>query len=365
MRNLSLALGVLACLVGASRAQSGYVETFEHGNVGQWTWLGLGTPQVQPAGGNPGAYLTKVFQQSAGAALKHLAEESPFVGDYRARGVRQIGVDLATFLTQENLAHPDFHMTLGLANDAGTPLDPNDDSIYYLETSLKPPMVGEGWKSYQFDVPSQVTGTPPGWSFYDNPVLPPIADPMTWDEVITDVSYLWILNGDPLGFYIISNWNVGADNVRIAFDQAAVSYCTAGTSASGCQATLSASGSPSASAASGFVLEASTVEGQKAGLYFLGTSGRQASPWGNGTSFQCVAPPLQRLGLMSGVGTAGACDGGFSLDLNALWCPACPSPGKNPGAGAQAQAQLWYRDPLSTSNQSTSLSDALQFFVAP
>ena len=40
-----------------------------------------------------------------------------------------------------------------------------------------------------------------------------------------------------------------------------------------------------------------------------------------------------------------------------------PSPPKNPGAGAVVQAQLWYRDPLSTSNQTTSLSDAIEFVV--
>jgi hypothetical protein len=37
----------------------------------------------------------------------------------------------------------------------------------------------------------------------------------------------------------------------------------------------------------------------------------------------------------------------------------------NPGAGAQVQAQLWYRDPQNTSNQTTSLSDAIEFLVAP
>ena len=35
------------------------------------------------------------------------------------------------------------------------------------------------------------------------------------------------------------------------------------------------------------------------------------------------------------------------------------------GAGAVVQAQLWYRDPLNTSNQTTSLSDAIEFIVAP
>jgi len=66
------------------------------------------------------------------------------------------------------------------------------------------------------------------------------------------------------------------------------------------------------------------LTGAKAGLFFLGTGGRQASPWGNGTSYQCV-----------------------------------------PGAGAMVQAQLWYRDPLNTSNQATGLSAAFEFCVGP
>ena len=70
-------------------------------------------------------------------------------------------------------------------------------------------------------------------------------------------------------------------------------------------------------------------------------------------------------GLLHGAGTPGACDGAFTRDLNALWCPGCPVPELNPGAGAMAQAQLWYRDPLNTSNQPTSLSDAIEFSVVP
>ena len=43
----------------------------------------------------------------------------------------------------------------------------------------------------------------------------------------------------------------------------------------------------------------------------------------------------------------------------------CPWPTHNPGAGAVVQAQLWYRDPFGTSSQTTSLSDAIEFCVAP
>jgi hypothetical protein len=153
------------------------------------------------------------------------------------------------------------------------------------------------------------------------------------------------------------------DGVTVAFT--AQSYCTAGTSASGCNAQISASGSPSASASSGFTLAAATVEGGKDGLFFYGTGGRQANTWGNGTSYQCVAPPVKRGGLLSGVGSAGGCDGSFSQDLNARWCPTCPKPNHNPGVGALVQAQLWYRDPQSTSNQTTSFSDAIEFQIGP
>jgi hypothetical protein len=142
-------------------------------------------------------------------------------------------------------------------------------------------------------------------------------------------------------------------------------YCTPGTSASGCQAQISACGNPSATSTGGFALIASSVEGSKDGLFYFGFTGQQAVPWGNGTSLQCVVPPIRRCGLVLGSGTNGACDGQVIQDLNALWCPVCPKPQKNPGAGATVQAQFWYRDPQSTSNQSTSLSDALEFDVGP
>ena len=67
---------------------------------------------------------------------------------------------------------------------------------------------------------------------------------------------------------------------------------------------------------------------------------------------------------MTGVGTLGACDGSFAR-ISTRVVPACPNPHQNPGAGALVQAQLWYRDPSYTSNQTTSLSDAIEFLVGP
>jgi len=143
-------------------------------------------------------------------------------------------------------------------------------------------------------------------------------------------------------------------------------YCTAGTSASGCQALIHSYGTPSATATWGFSLLVANMEGAKDGLFFYGTNGKQANPWGNGGSYVCVIPPRLRSELLSAFGsTAGACDGVLVQDLNARWCPTCPKPTHNPGAGAVVQAQLWYRDPNNTSNVDTSMSDAIEFTVQP
>jgi hypothetical protein len=149
---------------------------------------------------------------------------------------------------------------------------------------------------------------------------------------------------------------------QVALSPVAVNYCTAGTSASGCQAVLSSTGTPSATAASGFVVQAGDVEGSKQALYYWGTNGRQANPWGNGTSWRCVEPPAFRSPPLVSSGAAGTCDGTVAFDLTARWQE---KPASNPGAGTLTQLQLWYRDPQSTSNQTTSLSDALEFTTCP
>jgi hypothetical protein len=157
----------------------------------------------------------------------------------------------------------------------------------------------------------------------------------------------------------------GAGQLEIAYvapGPPPASYCTAGTSASGCTPSLSSSGAPSASTGVGFDVFAWGIEGQKDGMFFYGSNGRQAVPWGNGTSYQCVVPPVKRCGLLSATGTTGACDGWFLQDLNARWAQ---KPAQNPGAGAVVDLQLWYRDPLNTSNQTTSLSGAIEFTVCP
>jgi len=358
---LLLSLGATSAPAPAQCA-TGFTETFAGGsNDGGW---GFGHPgdTLVLNGGNPGEFIGNLLidtftpraQTTPGAI-------SVFHGDYRAAGVTDLGIDLKTFSNQfpNSCQRP---ISIQLWSDPGTPGNPSDDTYAYFVSGVSAPCPGQGWLSYDFPVPASSATLPAGWAIDPNNGNPP---DQVWNQVIQNVTQVLWWYGDPTFFFIFEQWGVGLDNPRVAFGSAPESYCTAGTSAGGCQALIAASGTPSAVAPTGFFLTASGGEGAKDGLFFFGANGRQANPWGNGTSFQCVVPPVSRAGLLAGSGTAGQCDGAFAQDLNALWCPTCPKPGKNPGAGAVVQAQLWYRDPQNTSNQTTSLSDAIEFTICP
>jgi hypothetical protein len=173
-----------------------------------------------------------------------------------------------------------------------------------------------------------------------------IAELIVYDRVLTGGE-----RGQVEGYFDVKWFNGGLG-----------AYCTAGTSASGCNALVSATGMSSVSAGLGFQVSVSSLEGNKDGILFFGTSGRQANPWGNGTSYQCVVPPVRRTGLQPGGGTSGLCDGAFALDFN-TWMAANPT--KAPAAGACVDLQYWFRDPWSSSNQTTSFSNAFEFIAGP
>jgi hypothetical protein len=181
----------------------------------------------------------------------------------------------------------------------------------------------------------------------------------------TRITLAFPLGAGPGDVLVLNSWGrlSNAFPFATAGCEAPVAYCTAGTSAAGCTPGMSWSGAPSASSASGFTVQVSGLEGQRSGLFYFGTGGRQANPWGNGTSFQCVVPPVSRTPLLTSSGTPGLCDGGFGLDLNQHW--SVWKPASNPGPGARVQVQAWFRDPANTSNQTTSLSDALEAVVCP
>jgi endonuclease I len=145
----------------------------------------------------------------------------------------------------------------------------------------------------------------------------------------------------------------------------AVAYCTSSTTTNGCVPAISASGSPSVTANSGFVLSALSVEGQRSGLIFYGTSGAANSVWAIGsTSFLCVKAPTQRMNSLNSGGANNTCTGVLSTDwLN--WLSTHPNALGQPfsSSGVVVRAQAWFRDPPAP--KTTNLSDGLEFVTLP
>jgi hypothetical protein len=145
-------------------------------------------------------------------------------------------------------------------------------------------------------------------------------------------------------------------------------YCTAKLNALGCLPTIGSTGSPSASAGSGFVVSASNVRNNKSGLLFYGINGRSTIPFQGGTL--CVASQIKRTGGITSGGTPAPvnnCTGVYALDMNAFALSVGPP---IPLAALQlpgtvVNCQFWGRDPGFPAPNNTTLSDGLEYTIAP
>ena len=141
-------------------------------------------------------------------------------------------------------------------------------------------------------------------------------------------------------------------------------YCTAKVNSCGGTPQIAASGLPSATGTSGFVVSTSDAKAGKQGLLLYTNQGKRnpPAPFGQG-GLLCLAA-VNRGPIVSSGGTPGACDGTFSLDLNAF---ASGNAGGNPQAflsmpGTQIDCQWWGRDTVA---QGAFVSDALEYLVGP
>ncbi len=178
----------------------------------------------------------------------------------------------------------------------------------------------------------------------------------------------WLEAFDATGHQRVLSIDIGSmsiHNLAVAPNRSCEprNYCTAGISTNVCQSSMSASGVPSASASFGFVLSATSVEGQRSGLIFYGISGRNDSPWGcTSTSVLCVKAPQRMTATASG-GASGHCNGVISEDWLAYLAARPSALGQPFAAGDVVNAQCWYRDPPSC--KSTNLSNGLEWTVLP
>lgn len=197
------------------------VEDFEHGREGGWSFFGApGHPLevVESTGGNPGAFVHTLcsglncLDTFAPMLRTELGVPSLFTGDWRARGVDALGVDLAIF-------HVDFSsggrpLTLMLRSDPGTPANALDDVVVYRVGARNVPAPNGTWRRFDFRVPTASPTLPAGWVVQQGSG-DPNAD---WNQVVADVDQVTFFFGDPSFFFIFQRWEVGADNVRIRLD---------------------------------------------------------------------------------------------------------------------------------------------------
>lgn len=142
-------------------------------------------------------------------------------------------------------------------------------------------------------------------------------------------------------------------------------FCTpTAPTAQGCAAQISVSDHPRVAHSTPCTLTATSIDGQRSGLFLYGIGGQSSTLWCAGsTNLLCVAAPRQRMSLLNSGGVAGACDGALVQDWNAFQL-AHPGALGNPwSAGVAVDVQGWFRDPSAC--KGSSLSEGVRFFYQP
>ncbi len=137
-------------------------------------------------------------------------------------------------------------------------------------------------------------------------------------------------------------------------------YCTAKVNSQGCTPSIGYTGVADANAGSGFVISASNVINNKAGVLFYGVDGATALAFQGG--FLCVKAPTTRTPAQNSGGSPppNDCSGNYAFDFNVRIAA-----GVDPRlvAGATVWSQYWSRDP--NASFTTNLTNALSFVIQP
>lgn len=206
-----------------------FVEDFEsRRNVGGWSFYTTHKPTFEDEGGNTDGYLhdnhVSSFAPAAGTAV---GVESIFTGDYREQKVTSLGIDLRCIDYEYDITSR--YLTLILMNDNGTPEDVEDDWGAYIigDTKLPSKYVAwlsstiinqPGWVPYDFEINSQTTELPEGWTFFRVYQMGGEMPAGSWTRLMQNVSYVQFYFGDPELYYILQHFDLGMDNARISWE---------------------------------------------------------------------------------------------------------------------------------------------------
>jgi len=193
-------------------------DTFDNGsNPNGWNFVPWDV--LESAGGNPGGWLHADGWDTYFPSLKSgAAAAAPWSGDFITSGVSRISLDAQTVRTDFPVAGG-FFLSLLLRDDKGTAAVDDDDYAYFVGDEI--PLPGNGWKHFDFDVPSRcAVGLPPGWHGGWSGDGQHFRPGVSWQDVVSSVDRVEIVWSDPSAFAIFQMWEVGADNLEIATSSA-------------------------------------------------------------------------------------------------------------------------------------------------
>lgn len=144
--------------------------------------------------------------------------------------------------------------------------------------------------------------------------------------------------------------------------QAPAAYCISKVNSLGCTPLITWSGTPRVGNPAPFTIEGLNIRNQKLGLLLYGKSGQARIPFQGG--YLCFAQPLRRTPAQTSGGSAAGndCTGMFHFDFN-NWIAGGLDPALVPGQSVWAQ--FWSRDPGFAPPNSTSLTNGIEFTIAP
>jgi hypothetical protein len=211
---LPILFGFVLTLPAAAAPTTTIAETFD-GTLDQATWR-LGTlDAIDPAGGDPGAFLHNPQLDSAVPSPVYVGPlPSPFFGNYRAANVTSLGLDVIVYAAGIGVDNKR-PVCLVLTSDMGTPGDTSDDCDVYVVGNKNVPRPGSAWRSFDFKVPSGDTTLPNGWTVRG--ACAGLSANDAWNAVITNVTHVSFPFADPDTLWFVQVWDLGIDNVRIGF----------------------------------------------------------------------------------------------------------------------------------------------------
>lgn len=197
LRGLAASLLLLAGGVSARTT----VDTF-NGNVNEGAWSFGVPPSLVGSNGNPGGYVSGFPDTFAPQCRSGAGPTNPFHGDWRSRGVTSVGADFRVFSTN-----------FGYARECTLILSAGTVQVYTIHADPIP-QIAQGWRSFDFDVPSAQLTLPAGWTVHPNSSVQD--GDAAWNAVMQGVTQVNYFFGHPEFFYIFDQWLVGVDNARIA-----------------------------------------------------------------------------------------------------------------------------------------------------